>query len=161
MRLGLLVGFLLGCGNIYCCTCVQTGKFDLANEIKGTDVILIGKVIDSTLFTVNSDDSLLPQRMQVTLVKYRIAELETYKGRISNDTIEVVTGLGTGGDCGYNFEIGARYIVFANYRVPYNTFGKKVRPFLSTDTCMHNEIETPKAVTQLEKYLKKRPHKKK
>ncbi|MBL0067624.1 MAG: hypothetical protein IPP39_03715 [Chitinophagaceae bacterium] len=57
-----------------------------------------------------------PKQSGYLIRKYKVFSLAVdtkFKaGKITSDTVQIVTGYG-GGDCGYEFEIGKDYIVFA------------------------------------------------
>jgi hypothetical protein len=58
-------------------------------------------------------------------------------GRVWNgaptETLEVLTGLG-GGDCGYSFREGQRYVVFASFDASVPTTARRL---LIADICSH------------------------
>ncbi len=64
-----------------------------------------------------------------------------FKGRKSLDTIKVWTGFGDG-DCGYEFMIGKKYLIFAQaeYKVKYNMekivrSKKELKGVFNTNVC--------------------------
>ena len=93
------------------------------NELNFADIAVKGKIIavtnfdyyDTSAYSVaglkfdSKQSGYLIRKYQVfTLVvdtKFKVS-------KITSDTIQIVTGYG-GGDCGYEFEVGKDYIVFA------------------------------------------------
>ena len=94
------------------CTCI-TGrasvKSRVRDELRRYDAVFVGSV---TSFT----DTLLPFLPEAPQSRIRVRKavvrLElSWKGPVS-DSLVIWTGMGSG-DCGYPFEIGERYLVFA------------------------------------------------
>lgn len=78
---------------------------------------------------------------------------ELYKGKIKIDTIEIITGMGHG-DCGYEFEIGKSYVVYASKRNKFYEEGAKVTTFLYTDICFRTTEQVEEERAKIEKYRK-------
>lgn len=70
-----------------------------------TDVVFVGTVVGSTKFITGKGDYKSEQR----LVRFNV--VEAFRG-VQTAQAEVITGWG-GGDCGYGFESGQSYIVYA------------------------------------------------
>ena len=86
------------------CTCElptsgKTLKQHVSEAREKSKAVFSGEVVEVTA----------DPKMRYLKVKLRVERI--WKGILSNEVI-VVTGRG-GGDCGYPFEVGARYLVFA------------------------------------------------
>jgi hypothetical protein len=116
------------------CSCI--GKSSVTEEVKKTDVVFIGKVVGKTAVKIWSDttgtrfsyekekkkekmDTLSYDEYKwrrglfgIDMVDYQIVVSKKYKGHHLQDTITVRTGLGSG-DCGFEFQLGSNYLVYA------------------------------------------------
>src|SRR5688572_21284027 len=79
------------------------------------DAVFAGKVIKQSIFEVKEGEGDSKYKYQKVLAHFSIEQ--RVKG-IAGDELEIVTGLG-GGDCGYNFKDGQRYVVYAIRRDEY------------------------------------------
>ena len=78
-------------------------------------------------------------------MRYELLLLTSFKGHLTNDTVSIITGFGHG-DCGYNFEVGKEYIVYANdeINIGYGKIKKVPNTFetnICTRTCTLNNLE--------------------
>jgi hypothetical protein len=120
----------------YCCSCI--GEATIKQELKRSDVVFIGKVIAKKV--INTTDTLMPAII-IQKAEYKLQVSIIFKGKIKQDTIIVVTGLG-GGDCGFNFEVGNEYIVYSSFENKYYPQGNTVNRFLYTDICRRTRLAT-------------------
>jgi len=67
-------------------------------------------VVSKSVITVESGNQRLPKEQQIA-VKFLVED--TFRGSLGGNDVEIVTGMG-GGDCGYNFEKGRKYLVYAS-----------------------------------------------
>lgn len=84
------------------------------------------------------DTVLMPELKSYTLSKahYRLVVDKVYNGKRVVDTLEIVTGNG-GDDCGYDFVVGQKYIVFSqNFR--RKSF-KRTR-LIETSICSYTQL---------------------
>jgi hypothetical protein len=137
--------------NCHCLACGCIGQSSVKKEIKRSGIVIVGKILDREDFFVI--DSLT--RIKISKVKYRIAIKTVYKGRFSTGIAEIITGTGNG-DCGFEFEVGKSYIVYANYRNRLYPQGKIVPGYLYTDACKRTRYEDGKELSEIEKKLKPR-----
>jgi hypothetical protein len=72
--------------------------------------VFAGKVIKMTTFYVEEGEGDSRYKYQQVLVRFSIEQ--AFKG-IAGDEVEIVTGI-SGGDCGYYFKDGERYVVYAD-----------------------------------------------
>lgn len=132
----LSISFLLACS----CRGPQT----VAIGWRHADIIVWGEVIDAQPVTsdtllewadyIERGDSISPSWMVGQKMEYTIRMVEAYKGVESATTLRIQTGLG-GGDCGYTFQIGQHYLIYANRRakgIPWTVD----EGTYSTDICM-------------------------
>ena len=118
--------------NSYACDCI--GESTVSGSIKGSDIVAVGTVIsagidtltDAEMISIFHPDSskmkLFPYTM--TAAKYKIVVGQLFKGKTSTDTITVYTGRG-GGDCGYHFKIGDKYIIYGTTKTYFGQVNNK------------------------------------
>ncbi len=95
----MIIVFLLNSFLNEALSCSCGPKHSVKKEIEYSEAVILGQVISKDL-------------TQPTEARYKILVTVKYKGQLSSDTITIVTGVG-GGDCGYVFEIGKLYIIYA------------------------------------------------
>ena len=103
----------------FACDCV--GESTVEESVKSADIVAVGTVISKSLVTLTDSeeiklfhpDTLLYKTFpySMTIVQYKVVIEQVFKGKKSSDTIIVYTGVGHG-DCGYNFVIGDKYIIY-------------------------------------------------
>ncbi len=110
---------LLRTFNSLACSC--EGKDNVANSIKYSNIVFSGQVISRSLTTnydslgivVTGDTSKryfnLPEN-QISVVKLKVDRI--FKGKLVSDTLRILTPP-NGASCGYRFQIGEKYIVYA------------------------------------------------
>jgi hypothetical protein len=87
------------------CSC-QYGGAPVCQDYWRTDVVFAGTVVESAKITINEGDYKFDKR----LVRFEVSQ--TFRGELEAKA-EVVTGWG-GGDCGYRFDDGETYLVYAS-----------------------------------------------
>jgi len=97
----------LSISDVKACTCSFVGP--PCEEYWQSQAVFAGKVIKKSTFYVEEGEGDSRYRYQRMLVRFSIEQ--AFKG-IVGDEVEIVTGMG-GGDCGYHFEDGERYVVYA------------------------------------------------
>ena len=90
------------------CSCAFGGGAP-CQEYWRVDAVFVGTVVSSGMITVEHDSFKSDMRLLHMTVEQPIRGIKTAK-------LDVITGLG-GGDCGYGFQVGKRYLVYA-YRDP-------------------------------------------
>lgn len=102
------------------CDCV--GQLTVESQFKSADIVVIGNVISftpihladsSTYLTYNSDSTLHHGSGGKIIFAYDIKVISIVKGKKNIKTITLLTGNGHG-DCGFKFEVGEKYIIYAN-----------------------------------------------
>ena len=90
------------------CTCVSSGP--PCQAFWQTDAVFSATVISKSIITVDSGIESVPKLQQMAV---KLLVEDTFRGSLGGNDVEIVTGMG-GGDCGYNFEKGKKYLVYAN-----------------------------------------------
>lgn len=109
--------FLLGNLTIHealACSCI--GERTVKEEIKHSALVFVGTPVnkevvtfwDSTLASLGPGWELLGK---ATVTRFDFEVESVYKGKITQKRISVYTGNG-GGDCGIQFELGVKYIIY-------------------------------------------------
>jgi len=105
--------------NSYACSC--EGQGTVSGGVKYSDVVFSGQVISRTLTTkydslgivVTGDTSDMYFKWReypTAVVKIKVDKM--YKGQLVSDTITILTPP-NGAACGYYFQVGQKYIVYA------------------------------------------------
>jgi hypothetical protein len=162
----LLISFCSGLTQTFACDC--KGETTVENAIKYSSLVVVGTVISKDLVAVTdsheivsfSDENLKQSTFRYTTIlsKNKILVLELYKGIISSDTLTVFTGTG-GSDCGTEFTIGDKYIIYSSEKtyskMKYNdliySLGKNV---YWTDRCTRTSKYNQEEVQEIIKYEK-------
>jgi hypothetical protein len=95
---------VLPSADAYGCSC--RGGIPICETFWKTPIVFSGEVLEVTRIEQKGRPSFLQRRR----VRFRVEQ--TWRGE-ATPVIEVMTGSG-GGDCGYNFSRGRRYLVFAS-----------------------------------------------
>ena len=114
---------LLSSANVLACTCGSGGGAP-CQEFWRADAVFAGTVVGSGKINVGEGE--LKQEMRLV----RLTVDQPIRGMQSAE-VEVITGWG-GGDCGYAFKLGQRYLVYA-----YREEGDKR---LSTSICTRTRL---------------------
>jgi hypothetical protein len=151
--------------NFYACTCIGTSTIE--EDIKRADCVVYGKVMAAKYlqFLDSSDADFYSSYIHRPMshkdsmsymyfhgVEYTLDVIKFYKGKKVNK-LAVITGLGHG-DCGYQFEIGKEYIVYANQDYfPFDKEEKYGKHFF-TDICKRTTDSTKREIAEIKKALK-------
>lgn len=133
---GLLAGF-----NGLACGCI--GKQSVSEAFKASDLVVTARIIAVHEIKIWNDTSLVkwdynPAVDTITFEQYKFEEevygfhdLEytivvesSFKGAKDDDTLKIRTGYG-GGDCGFPFDLGKKYLIYAVPEYSFNYSGKK------------------------------------
>jgi carboxypeptidase family protein len=98
----------LSISEVKACTCKIAGP--PCEEYSQSQAVFAGKVIKKSMLYVEEGEGDSRHKYQQVLVRFSIEQV--FKG-VAGDEVEIVTGMG-GGDCGYHFKDGERYVVYAN-----------------------------------------------
>jgi flavin-dependent dehydrogenase len=95
---------ILGVGNATACSCIPKDDNSIKKQVeeayKTSTAVFVGEVI-----AIDKE----PDTYFVK-IKFKVKKIWSDK---SHNEVTVTTGQG-GGDCGYNFEIGEKYVVYAD-----------------------------------------------
>ena len=159
----LLTGFS---SQILASSCIE--QMTVEEELKQSDAVVVGIVLskqfivvtDSTMLKMYPNDTLVRNSLlsKKTIARYDLLVLDVYKGKFKNDTLTIYTGIGRG-DCGFNFIVGSKYIVYArNYKVE----GRHIEQLhidqksaFYTTICRRTRLFDTTEIKEIEKHLKK------
>ena len=116
--LALILTFV-GAINSFACSC--DGKGTVSGNVKYADVVFSGQVISKTLTTnydslgivVTGDTSKMYfswREFPTTIVRIKVDKM--FKGQLVSDTLTILTPP-NGASCGFSFQVGQKYIVYA------------------------------------------------
>jgi hypothetical protein len=116
MPIIVIFGLMLSVRSALACSCIRIGNADPVAAVAGTDAVFLARAVTTAMVLTNDDGAILRKNERETpagsvqrLVALRVEEL--FKGEVAPLTI-LITGSGAG-DCGYAFEDGKEYLVFA------------------------------------------------
>ena len=92
----------------HACSCADSGP--PCQSFWKAEAVFSATVVSKSVITVESGNQRLPKEQQIA-VKFLVED--TFRGSLGGNDVEIVTGMG-GGDCGYNFEKGRKYLVYAS-----------------------------------------------
>jgi hypothetical protein len=127
----ILFAFLLPVDQVSACSCAE--PLSPKEAVAQAQAVFTG-VVTNREESPDQDPSSFDRRRR----RYRFTVTGVLKGEVGT-TIDVSTGLG-GGDCGYYFELGHEYLVYA--------FGSPKA--LSTSICSRTKIMEPPSQVQEE-----------
>lgn len=103
----LLPLLLLFADEAQACSCYSTGP--PCQAFWQTDAVFIGAVKSKTVVTVEIGGETKRMERRVSVI---FLVDEVFRGVLGGSDVEILTGMG-GADCGYGFEKGKRYLVYA------------------------------------------------
>ncbi len=118
--ISLVVLIILGTLNSYACNC--SGEGSVKGSVKYYDAVFSGRVLSKKL-TTNYDslgvvitgdstqDHFKWRELPTMAVKIEVSKM--FKGRQVSDTLTILTPF-NGAACGYNFQIGQKYIIYGS-----------------------------------------------
>ena len=156
---------------LFACSCI--GQRTVQEEVKHSDAVVVGTVLskqlitltDSTILKMFPNDTTIRNSpmSKMTIARYDLLVQDIYKGKITNDTLTIYTGLG-GGDCGIRFEIGKKYIVYGENETYFgqvnNDFNfPKAKNTFWTYNCLRTTSYFQDEIIEIEKFAKKQKRK--
>ena len=137
------------------CTCI--GERTVKDEIKNKDAVFVGIITESEEMRIY--DTLSPNKTIFRVeMKYTIVIETVYKGRQISDTAFIFTGSGSG-DCGYNFKIGQKYIVYAGHLKTEDRYNGQVyidkKSAFYTTICTRTRKYQDEEIKEIKKHLRK------
>ena len=143
--------FLFAWGSLFACSCI--GETSVKDGLKESSVVFVGRVVSQEEITI-------PYKLSgtQTIIKYHYYKVilkvqKVYKGKVKEDTVEIITGIGNG-DCGYSFETNKDYVVYSKFKDRYFNGGNKVSKFLYTDICTRTTSKVAEEEDNIKKYRK-------
>lgn len=111
--------------------------------------VFTGTLIDVLENTVEDTDSFYYLTYEYTFLVENM-----YKGEIRQDILVVKTG-GGGGDCGYHFTVGKKYVVYANLITSDENTPAENQQILITGICHRTRPYDKDEIEEIEKFLQK------
>jgi len=106
LLLGLVITFALASSNVNACTCAGSGT--PCESFGSADAVFVGTAVSAHENERKKEDQ---EDFNWTPRAFKFAVEQAYLG-VAGTEVEVSTGYG-GGDCGYQFKLGERYLVYA------------------------------------------------
>jgi len=95
---------ILNASNILACSCVPLGSESIEEQVKlaytNSTAVFVGEVVE------------VIRKPNAYSVEVKFEIVKSWKNEFK-DAVSITTGLG-GGDCGYEFEVGKKYLVYAD-----------------------------------------------
>lgn len=131
--LGFLVIGLMS-ENVFACSCV--GKSTVKVAYKSSDIVVSGQVVsmteeflpDSAKIKEMNSLGISTEKLHKWQYGYNVKKVlikvdNILKGQLISDTLTIFTGLG-GGDCGFEFKLGQKYIIYGFNKNYFNVYFK-------------------------------------
>jgi hypothetical protein len=93
--------------DVNACSCAESGP--PCQSFWEADAVFSANVVSKSITTVDSEIDLKRKEEQVAV---RLLVEDVFRGALGGNDVEILTGMG-GGDCGYNFEKGKKYLIYA------------------------------------------------
>lgn len=151
--------------SMFACSCIR--ERSVKEEIKYSDAVVVGTIVSMQVLTIpdpDSDENLpsLSKYYETSIARYELIVSEIYKGSLKTDTLIIYTGMGNG-DCGIEFEIGKKYIVYGTLESSFgveNAQMPKSENAVWAHICSRTMRCRVKEINEIKKYLSKRKIKK-
>ncbi len=95
---------ILNVSSIFACSCVLLESDSIEKQVReaytNSNAVFVGEVVE----VIEKPDTF------ITEVKFK--NVKSWKNKFK-DAVSITTGRG-GGDCGYNFEVGKKYLVYTD-----------------------------------------------
>lgn len=140
---------ILGSNKIYPCSCI--GENSVKQEIKGSDAVLSGVVVNVDTIKIYFQEG----NANFFRLKVDIQVISIFKGRLNSDIISVYSGIGDG-DCGYSFQLGKEYLIYADFKTRHFNFSNSVQKLLYTDICKRTCALNNDELKEISRYRKPR-----
>jgi len=145
--------FLAFTSHVMACTCVKekmSFRKQVKTEFSKNDLVFTGNVIAKKILRESTE-----YESSADPVVYTFEVLNPFKGTSENTTIEVVS-VRDGASCGFTFEIGKTYLVYAK-ATDYYSQHKNIETDFSTGIC-HRNNEINRAKSREIRILKRKSH---
>lgn len=163
--LGFLIVLIFHQNNVLACDC---GKGSIQYGIENNYLVVEGNIISKENFNFNDSSRYFqapddtdynnPKYIPKTIAKYKLVVKKLFKGEIFNDTIVLFSALSVN-NCGFEFEVGKRYIVYANKIKPIKVGNRFYSPFqvnineFSTSRCSRNCLYEQNEIDEIKNYI--------
>lgn len=166
--LGILL-FGLTSNTVFACSCI--GESTVEGAYKSSDIVISGQVISTTeeylpdsasikeMIALGIPADKLDKRLNGYYLKNVLIKVDrVFKGQTTSDTLTIYTGMG-GGDCGYRFKAGQKYIIYGDTKSYLADFSKnqdlpKGRNIYWTNICTRTQEHNRNEIKDLEKIKK-------
>lgn len=161
--------FGLTCEPVFACSCV--GESTVESAYNRSDIVVSGQVISTKdeyhpdsasikeMITLGIPADKLDKRLNGHSLKKVLIKVDTvFKGQTTSDTLTIFTGVG-GGDCGYRFKAGQKYIIYGNTKSYFGNFSKNQdvpdgQNVYWTNICTRTQEYNQNEIKELEKIKK-------
>ena len=145
------------------CSCI--GERTVKEGYKNADIIVNGKVLSiktdwfsfSRRIKENENADSIDKRLNGYYLKKVLVKKRTmYKEKAISDTLTIYTGMG-GGDCGFKFKQGCKYIIYGDSESYLGDFFKELpdgQNIYWTNICTRTQVYNLKEIKELEKIKK-------
>ncbi|MEX2350514.1 MAG: hypothetical protein WD554_06500 [Flavobacteriaceae bacterium] len=121
--------------NSFACSCIEVDE-SFSKKVEGgfskSDLIITGKVVDiNTEYVENNKPFGSP-------ILYRFEIIKKLKGNLEKEVVEIISEVDSS-MCGYKFEFGKSYLVYAINSTYYSSLTNKEFDFV-TSLCSRNQI---------------------
>jgi len=130
----LILIFIFSITKTFACSCIETNE-SLSKKVEKafnqSDLIISGKVIEVVI--VNK----AKMKSSADPIIYKFEIIKTVKGKTEKEIIEIASEIG-GASCGYKFELGKSYLVYARKSTHFAEMTKNEFDFV-TSLCDRNQ----------------------
>ena len=130
----LILVIIFSITKTFACTCAVTNE-SLSKKVKKefiqSDLIISGKVIDIKILNTSEIWS------SADPIIYKFEITKTIKGKLKKEVIDIVSER-SGASCGYNFELGESYLVYAIKSTHFSSKTNNEFDFV-TSLCTRNQ----------------------
>lgn len=135
--------------NLFACSCI--GESNIKNAYENSNIVFVGQIINTEIEEWNG----------FYLTKVLVKSESVFKGLEAYDTLTIYTGAG-GGDCGYNFLTGRKYIIYGNTEDSFQIFYRELfdndfpngQNIYWTNICTRTKEYNKEEIKQLDKIKK-------
>lgn len=153
---------------IRACKCAWENT--VKEEINYSNSVIVGIILtkelvllpDSSLIKIFEEDSLKHETYPYsqTVSKYSFEIQDIYKGKFQSKIVFIYSGRGHG-DCGFNFDVGKKYIVYGLKETYFGQSNNEINypegdDILWTNICRRTKYFYQKEIDEIEKYIKKK-----
>lgn len=154
---------------VFACSCV--GESSVEGAYKNSDIVISGQVISLTdeylpdsasikeMIALGIPAEKIDKRLNGYYLKKVLIKVDrVFKGQTTSDTLTIYTGVG-GGDCGYRFKAGQKYIIYGDTKSYLSDFSKnpdfpKGQNVYWTNICARTQEHNQTEIKELEKIKK-------